>query len=362
MVFYSEPNNSKKTWDNINLIINKTKPSSSISEIKVDSKYYTQPTSIANNINNYICNVPRDLAAKLSHKGNKFKSYLPRKTSKFKFSKVSELEVFLLLEGMDKTKSFGLDKIHPFLLQSSAIEIHQPLTFIINLSLKTGVFPESLKIAKVIPIFKQGCRLLCNNYRPISILLALSKIFEKCVLNQITFYFILEGLFTDNQYGFRRERTTTGHGCLVDLIEEITVALDQGEYALSIFLDLSKAFDTVNHSILLTKLIYYGIEDMENQWFDSYLHKRKQRVLVNGIFSDLLMINSGVPQGSILGPFLFLIYINDTEQATKEFSLRLFADDTSLTLTDKNLDLLIEKANAVFNPIYEWLCPNISFP
>ena len=171
----SEPNNSKKMWDNINLIINKKKPSSSISEIKVDSKHYTQPTSIANNINNYFCNVPRDLAAKLPHKGNKFKSYLPRKTSKFKFSKVSELEVFLLLEGMDKTKSFGLDKIHPFLLQSSAIEIYQPLTFIINLSLKTGVFPESLKIAKVILIFKQGCRLLCNNYRSISILSALSK-------------------------------------------------------------------------------------------------------------------------------------------------------------------------------------------
>ena len=226
------------------------------------------------------------------------------------------------------------------LLQSSAIEIYQPLTFIINLSLKTGVFPESLKIAKVIPIFKQGCRLLCNNYRPISILSALSKILEKCVLNQITFYFILEGLFTDNQYGFRRGRTTTD--CLVDLIEKITIALDQGEYALSIFLDLSKAFDTFNHSILLTKLIYFGIEGMENQWFDSYLHKRKQRVLVNGIFSDLLMINSGVPQGSILGPFLFLIYINDIEQATKEFSIRLFADDTSLTLTDKNLDLLIE--------------------
>ena len=296
----SEPNNSKKMWDNINLIINKKTPSSTISEIKVDSKHYTQekgngklfklnikkstnvsgralhhytqPTSIANNINNYVCNVPRDLAAKLPHKGNKFKSYLPRKMSKFKFSKVSELEVFLLLEGMDKTKSFGLDKIHPFLLQSSAIEIYQPLTFIINLSLKTGVFPESLKIAKVIPIFKQGCRLLFNNYRPISILLALSKIFEKCVLNQITFYFILEGLFTDNQYGFRRGRTTTD--CLVYLIEKITLALDQGEYALSIFLDLSKAFDTVNHSNLLTKLIYYGIEDMENQWFDSYLHKQ----------------------------------------------------------------------------------------
>ena len=187
---------------------------------------------------------------------------------------------------------------------------------------------------------------MCDNYRPISVPSALSKIFEKCVLNQITFYFILEGLFTCNQYGFRRGRTTTD--CLVDLIEEITIALDQGEYALSIFLDLSKAFDTVNHSILLTKLTFYGIEDLDNQWFDSYLHKRKQRVLVNGIFPDLLMNNSGVPQGSILGPFLFLIYINDIEQATKEFSIRLFADDTSLTLTDKNLDQLISLKKQLF--------------
>ena len=97
---------------------------------------------------------------------------------------------------------------------------------------------------------------------------------------------------------------------------------------------------------------------MENQWFDSYLHKRRQRVLVNGTFSDLLMNNSGVAQGSILGPFLFLIYINDIEQATREFSIWLFADDTSLTFTDKNLDLLIEKANVAFIPIYEWLCAN----
>lgn len=114
-------------------------------------------------------------------------------------------------------------------------------------------------------------------------------------------------------------------------------ALDEEKYAVSIFLDLSKAFDTVNHSILLSKLDLYGIRGNENQWFRSYLSNRKQKVFVNGVESNFLLVNSGVPQGSILGPFLFLIYINDFEKATNYFPLRLFADDTSLTTTGKDL-------------------------
>ena len=146
--------------------------------------------------------------------------------------------------------------------------------------------------------------------------------------------------------------------CLVDLIDEITKALDEENYAISIFLDLSKAFDTVNHSILLSKLDVYGIRDIENQWFRSYLNKRKQKVFVNGVESDFLEVNSGVPQGSILGPVLFLVYINDIVNATNYFSIRLFADDTSLTVAGKDLDLLLQRINSELPAIYKWLCSN----
>ena len=146
----------------------------------------------------------------------------------------------------------------------------------------------------------QGSRSSCDNYRPISILPTLSKIFEKYIFNQLMFYLVNEDILTSRQHGFRPASTTID--CLVDLIEEITASLDKGDYAVSLFLDLSKAFDTVNHQILLNKLAYCGILNIESNWFRSYLNSRKQKVYINGIRSDLHQISSGVPQGSIGSP------------------------------------------------------------
>ena len=185
-----------------------------------------------------------------------------------------------------------------------------------------------------------------------SVLSALSKIFERRILNQLIFYCLTENILVSNQYDFRSGYNTTD--CFVDLIDEITKALDEEKYAVSLFLDLSKAFDTVNHSILLSKLDLYDIRGNENKWFRSYLSNRKQKVFVNGVESNLLLVNSAVPQGSILGPFLFLIYINDFDKATNYFSLRLFADDTSLTATGKDLDVLLQRINSELPAIYEW--------
>ena len=165
------------------------------------------------------------------------------------------------------------------------MELLKFLTYIINLSLIQGKFPDSLKIAKVVPIFKQGSRLLYTNYRPISVLPALRKIFEKCVLNQLTFHISFHDLFVPNQYGFRSGSNTTD--CLVDLIEEITNSLDKSEFAVTLFSYLSKVFDTVNHAILPSKLSHYGITDLENLWFKSCLQHRRQRVYVNGVLSDI---------------------------------------------------------------------------
>ena len=163
-------------------------------------------------------------------------------------------------------------------------------------------------------------------------------------------------MITHTQYGFKPGSTTVD--CLVDLIEEISTCLDQGDYAVSIFLDLSKAFDTVNHSILLSKLLSYGIQKPHIDWFKSYLNKRKQIVFVNGNISDTMPITSGVPKGSILGPLLFLIYINDFTQSSDFFSMRLFADDTSLTASAKNIDELLFEINKELPNIYDWLCAN----
>ena len=192
-------------------------------------------------------------ASKLPKPNRHFASYLKQKRekqSKFRFMLVNEIEVFLLLDNLDGKKSFGVDKLHPYLASVAAFQIFRPVTYIIDLSIKQGIFPDNLKIAKVIPIFKQGSRLLCDNYRPISVLPTLSKIFEKCIYYQLISYFSSENIIIPNQYGFKPGSTTMD--CLVDLIEEISTSLDQGNYAVSIFLDLS-----IKHLILLIIRYYY---------------------------------------------------------------------------------------------------------
>ena len=198
----SNSNDSKKMWDNINIIINKKRPNSHTEKLYADDKYYQQPQSIANILNSYFCNIPSSLASKLPKTNMKPGSYLPRKTSKFKFSRVSELEVFLSLENLNTKKCFGADKVHPLLVSIAIFQIYRPITHIINLSISQGIFPDSMKIAKVVPIFKQGSRSSCDNYRPVSILPTLSKIFEKCIFNQFMFYLVNEDILTPRQYAW----------------------------------------------------------------------------------------------------------------------------------------------------------------
>ena len=206
-------NDMKKTWYNINTIINKTRPSSQIDKLCINHKQIQHPNTISNTLNSYFCNISSTLASKIPKPKRRFLSDLNDAQSRFRFHEVRELEVYLLLVGLDKKKTLGIDKIDPLLLSIAAFEIYKPLTYIMNLSIYSGKFPNSLKIAKVIPIFKQGSRTLCNDYRPISILPALSKIFEMYVFNQLNFCLITNNLLVPNQFGFSPVKTTTD--CLV---------------------------------------------------------------------------------------------------------------------------------------------------
>ena len=223
--------------------------------------------------------------------------------------------------------------------------------------LNTGIFPDELKIAKVIPLFKKDDPTLLKNYRPISLLSTIAKVMEKIIFTQLSSYFNEHKLIFDNQYGFRPKHST--EYAALELVDRIITQMDKKETPINIFLDLSKAFDTIDHTILLAKLRYYGIHDTALLLLKSYLNNRKQYVEFEDTKSEILPITVGVPQGSILGPLLFIIYINDFSQASSVFKFIMYADDTTLFSNLKSFGNNIQTReyliNAELSNVREWL-------
>ena len=216
-------------------------------------------------------------------------------------------DIAKIIGQLKPKSSWGYDNISSKLLKEITDSVSCTLSKIINQSLCTGIFPSKLKLAKVIPLYKKDDEKQFGNYRPISLLSSISKTFERVAFDQLYDYLSLHGLLFDSQYGFRKHHST--EMAALELTDRIRHEIDQKKIPFSVFLDLSKAFDTLNHSILLTKLKYYGIKDTPLDWFRSYLTQRLQYVEYDGIPSSTREIETGVPQGSILDPLLFIIYI-----------------------------------------------------
>ena len=319
---------------------------------------------IANGFNNFFVNIGPNLATSIDNNDlNPYHTYLLHPTQcKFKFNLIDENHVKKIISDMKPKTSSGFDKISLKLLKTCSSSLAKPITLIINQSLATGIFPDLLKIAKVIPIFKKDNEQLFDNYRPISLLPVISKVFEKVVHIQTFKYFTENLLFYKHQYGFREDHST--ELASLELVDRLYKIIDSNSTPITVFLDLSKAFDTINHEILLAKLKYYGLENKELKWFTSYLTNRKQFVDINGTVSDMKSITTGVPQGSILGPLLFLIYINDLSHATDLLPI-VYADDTtvidsigSISANSENIDITINTINTKLDTIYQWLCAN----
>ena len=242
-------------------------------------------------------------------------------------------------------------------------EISIPFSNICNTSFEEGVFSDKNKIAKIIPSHIKGSTTDVNNYRPISLLSTFSKIMEKLMATRLTSYLDLHGIIYPKQFGFRAAYSTT-HS-LIDITENIRKTMEAKKHGCGVFIDLKKAFDTVNHDILLHKLEHYGIRESALDWFKSYLSDRKQYVHLSDIDSEMKGITCGVPQGSVLGPLLFLIYINDLPNISKKIKFYLFADDTNIYLESHDLQSLEKTMNKELEKLFEWLCinrlsPNIS--
>lgn len=333
-IIINSQNKSKTAWKIINNSI-KNNVRSETPTIKINNEETSDKKKIADSFNSYFVNLPKSLLSTEHNINETNINTITRFEKSIYLEPVTESEVLDTINKLKNSNSTGHDDFSIKIIKQCAHKIVKPLCHIINQCFIEGSFPNLLKISKVICLFKKGDTKELSNYRPISLLSVFSKIFEKLLASRIIKFLEANKIISPNQHGFRNNHSTIS--ALVSILDYIYRSVDMGNKVMAVFIDLSKAFDCVNHDTLLKKIECYGLRGQSNKLLKSYLSNRSQFVEYFGVNSNKLDIDIGVPQGSVLGPLLFLLYINDVEQSIPIFYCA-FADDMSLIVSDVTIE------------------------
>uniref|UniRef100_A0A3B3H5U1 Reverse transcriptase domain-containing protein n=1 Tax=Oryzias latipes TaxID=8090 RepID=A0A3B3H5U1_ORYLA len=348
----------QETWKIINKLTKKNnKKQEYPSYFKKNDIQIRNPMLIANELNEYFANVGNKLAMEIKEPIKKLKE-LSIQSNKFSMflSEVSSNEILEIVRTFQNKRSKDWNDIDMSLIKNTIEFIVEPLTHIFNMSFREGIFPNNMKIAKIIPIFKNGDRHIFTNYRPISLLSQFSKILEKPFVKRMNNFIGKFNLLHEDQYGFRARRSTSM--AIMHLVDHISSSIEKKKFTVGVFVDLQKAFDTLNHTMLLSRLQKYGFRGIAYSWLESYLINRCQYVYFNNEKSDMCPVTCGVPQGSLLGPILFILYINDLCKVSDLLNCVLYADDTTLYLSGDNLEKLLSDITKELSIIKQWFDSN----
>lgn len=350
--FRQNGNDAKKNWNLVNNIISNNQNSFIPEKIVSDNHLILNQHEIAEEFNMYFTNITHELKNDVSSSNASENTSNAFSNNTFFLKPIHEHEILKIinsLENKTSTDCFGLSNA---LVKHISVNIIEIITYIFNLSLSSGVVPDKLKIAVVIPLFKNGDKLFKENYRPISLLPIFSKILEKIMKSRILNFLDENNFFNSNQFGFREGLST--EGALTEFLNQIYTGLNDDQHTSGIFIDVKKAFDMVDHKILLQKLYNAGFRGVSQDWFSSYFDKRKQCVKVGESISGFQDITIGVPQGSVLGPILFLIYLNSIFELPFKGKIVAFADDMALAYLNSEKQQMVNDMNSDLNLVSNW--------
>ena len=356
--------NPSKLWKTLNDIVklnNKNHTDNIALKDPANNKIIHNSQDVSNIFNNHFTNIGKMLSDMIpSTSSHKNLTYIPKSKKhsyikSFFLTPLTSHEVIQYISELDSNKATKSECPPIKYIKLSSKLIAPIIAKIVNQCIEEGIFPDNLKIAEVIPIFKKGIKTDPSNYRPISLLSPFSKIFERHIYKNLLSFITKHQILYNYQYGFRQNSST--EIAVTQVVESLVHKVEQNDIVCAIFLDLAKAFDTVDHSILISKLCHYGIRGKPLMLLENYLSNRHQVTAANTCKSSPTVIKCGVPQGSILGPLLFLLYINDLPNCCL-FEVKLFADDACLILNNKCHQLLEITANNELNKVNEWMQAN----